>query len=194
MRLLLVGAGRMGGAMLKGWLATSAHEIHVLRPRPKDWLSSLESDGAIVAHDAAKGLAGMSFDAVVLAVKPQMMEEILDDLAPHLGAVDKVISVAAGLKIDFYRPYFPNASHVIRAMPNTPSAVGDGATICVGSQDVSVRKQVHDLLQPWGMWLGSMMKNRCMALLPYRVLGQLIFFCWLMSWPRKRGVLGFPLT
>ncbi len=150
MRLLLVGAGRMGGAMLQGWLASSAHEIHVLRPRPKEWLSSLESSGAIMAHDAAEGLAGMPFDAVVLAVKPQMMAEILGDLAPRLGDVDMVISVAAGLERDFYRPYFPKASHVIRAMPNTPSAVGDGTTICVGSQEGIVRHQVHDLLQAMG--------------------------------------------
>lgn len=150
MRLLLVGAGRMGSAMLRGWLASSAHEIHVLRPRPKAWLSDFERDGLVLGYDEAAALSGLSFDAVILAVKPQLMPEVLDELVPHLASVNMLLSVAAGLERPFYRKYFPHAGHVIRAMPNTPSAVGDGTIICVGSDDLSVRGQVHELLQAMG--------------------------------------------
>lgn len=122
--LVLIGCGRMGGALLDGWLKNGlAHgAVHVVDPNPRPELASL---GVSVNGDLPGGPA-----VLVIAVKPQMMADVLPRLS--VGADTLVVSVAAGVTIAAYEAAFP-ASAIVRTMPNTPAAIGQGITAIIGN-------------------------------------------------------------
>lgn len=125
--LVLLGCGKMGSAMLAGWLegGLSPKAVWVLDPNPSDWLR-----GTGVHLNA--GLPE-SPAIVLIAVKPQMMGEALPALVA-LGNGDTVfLSVAAGTSIARFEQAFGARSPIIRAMPNTPAAVGRGITAIIGN-------------------------------------------------------------
>ncbi|GAB4357359.1 MAG: pyrroline-5-carboxylate reductase [Oricola sp.] len=136
-RVVLVGSGNMGFAMLQGWLAAEmldAGDVFVVEPNEalRERAAGL---GVGVAADAGE-LPG-SFDAglVILAVKPQVMDAVLPayrDLAAR-GAT--FVSVAAGILIERYERILGETTPVIRVMPNTPAAVGAGMmVICANAR------------------------------------------------------------
>ena len=125
--LVLVGCGRMGGALLQGWLARglAPKAVHVIDPRVPAWVAErgISTEGAGPADPAV----------IVLAVKPQMMGDVLPNLARSGGADRLVLSVAAGVTLAAYGRSFPGAP-VVRAMPNTPAAIGQGITAIIGNE------------------------------------------------------------
>ena len=128
--LVLLGCGKMGSAMLEGWLkqGLALSAVWVADPQPSDWVRGL----------AAKGLhlnEGFPADPaiVLVAVKPQMMTEALPQLAPMGRGGTLFVSVAAGTPISHYETVLGAGTPVIRAMPNTPAAVGRGITAIVGN-------------------------------------------------------------
>ena len=125
--LVLLGCGRMGGAMLKGWLegGLPAASVYVIDPHPSDWLR-----GTGVRLNS--GLPDAPAVALV-AVKPQMMGDALPALASLGGGDTLVISVAAGTPISAFEAVLGEATPIVRAMPNTPAAVGRGITAIVGN-------------------------------------------------------------
>ncbi|MBU2868258.1 pyrroline-5-carboxylate reductase [Pacificibacter marinus] len=125
--LVLLGCGKMGSAMLKGWLkgGLPATSVTVLDPYPSDWL---KETGVHLNVDLPANPA-----IVLVAVKPQMMGDALPSLQA-LGNSDTVfLSVAAGITIKTYEDMLGAKTPVIRAMPNTPAAVGRGITGIVGN-------------------------------------------------------------
>ncbi len=121
--LVLVGCGRMGGAMLAGWLARGLDPARtvVVEPQPSDWLR-----GTGVALNAPLPLAPA---VAVIAVKPQMMGAAL----PALAGLDALfVTVAAGTRIAAYEAAL-GGIRMVRAMPNTPAAVGRGITAITGN-------------------------------------------------------------
>ena len=123
--LVLIGCGRMGGALLQGWLkhGLAASAVHVVDPAPRPELSGL---GISVNGEMPKSPA-----VLVIAVKPQMMAGVLPELA-GFGADTLVLSVAAGVNISAYEAAFPQ-SPIVRAMPNTPAAIGQGISAIIGN-------------------------------------------------------------
>ncbi|WP_134678788.1 pyrroline-5-carboxylate reductase [Paracoccus ravus] len=123
--LVLIGCGRMGGALLDGWLKNGLEPgaVHVVDPNPRPELTQL---GVSV-----NGTLPQSPAVLVIAVKPQMMAGVLPQLA-GFGAETLVLSVAAGVTIAAYEAAFP-ASPIVRAMPNTPAAIGQGITAIIGN-------------------------------------------------------------
>jgi len=122
--LVLVGCGRMGGAMLTGWLQRGLRpeNITVLDPNlSPDW----QDKGLRVNTDLPADPA-----VVVLAVKPQMMGDALAAMPDLSGSL--VISVAAGTTIATFEAAFPGAP-VVRVMPNTPAAIGQGISAMIGN-------------------------------------------------------------
>jgi len=123
--IVLVGCGRMGGALLRGWLAQglAPQAVRVVDPKVPSWVaeSGVKVDGPMPENPAV----------LVLAVKPQMMGPVLSDLGGP-GARRLVLSVAAGVTLDAYGRAFPDAP-VVRAMPNTPAAIGQGISAIVGN-------------------------------------------------------------
>ncbi len=129
--MALLGCGKMGSAMLQGWLTEGLppHAIHVVDPFPSDWL---KSTGVSVNQGFGEAPA-----FVVVAVKPQMMGEALPELAALGGGGTVVLSIAAGTKIAAFEQALGAGTPVIRAMPNTPAAIGQGITAICGNAHVT---------------------------------------------------------
>lgn len=125
--LVLVGCGRMGSALLEGWLAQGlrATAVHVIEPNPSDWL---RGQGVHLNGDLPDAPG-----AVMIAVKPQMMAEVLPELVAALNGATPVMTVAAGVTMASYQKAFGEGVPIVRAMPNTPAAIGQGITAIVGN-------------------------------------------------------------
>ncbi len=151
--LLLLGCGKMGGAMARGWLASGAIDrVMIVDPhRPNDPVIATDSRVFWVSEAAALDELG-ALDAVVLAVKPQMMDVALTALASKLTGTPLILSIAAGKTIAYFRPYFAATVPLVRAMPNLPAAIGRGVTVCVASDGVTAahQKLATDLLSACG--------------------------------------------
>ncbi|MGX9355417.1 pyrroline-5-carboxylate reductase [Roseobacteraceae bacterium S113] len=125
--LVLLGCGKMGGAMLQGWLegGLPPASVHVIDPNPSDWLRSTGvAINAALPSDPA---------IVLIAVKPQMMGDALPSIAAMGGGATLFVSVAAGTSIAGFESALGATSPIVRAMPNTPAAVGKGITAMVGN-------------------------------------------------------------
>ena len=129
-RLLLLGCGKMGGAMLEGWLAGGMPPagIAVIEPAPSERLAALAGEGLALNPGSPQPP-----DVAVLAVKPQMMAEAAPALASFAGQGTLYLSIAAGTPIAAFEAMFGDDAAVVRAMPNTPSAVGAGITALVAN-------------------------------------------------------------
>jgi pyrroline-5-carboxylate reductase len=127
--LVLLGCGKMGSAMLEGWLAEGlpATSVWVIDPHPSDWVRGI--DGLHLNEDLPASPA-----IALIAVKPQMMETALPRLTPMGGGGTLFLSVAAGTPIRFYEQVLGEGTPVIRAMPNTPAAIGRGITALIGNE------------------------------------------------------------
>ena len=145
--IVLVGAGKMGGAMLEGWLALGLDpkSVVAIEPQPARELSTLAGRG-LRLNPAATTVGEAA--AIVIAVKPQVAPEIVPTLAPYLGAGTVVLSIMAGRTLGFLEQALSQRAAIVRAMPNTPAAIGRGITVAVPNQRVSQRQRdlVHALL------------------------------------------------
>jgi pyrroline-5-carboxylate reductase len=136
--LLLAGAGNMGGAMLAGWLerGLSPARIIVQDPAPPAPIAALLARHAITAVPTVE--ASTAPPAVLLmAVKPQVMEQVFPPLAKVVGPKTVVLSIAAGRTLASFERHLPAGTAVVRAMPNTPASVGRGITGCVANAHVT---------------------------------------------------------
>lgn len=125
--LVLVGAGKMGGAMLAGWLdrGLPAEAVVVIEPRPSVELVALTEARGVRLEAAAP--AGLAARVMVVAVKPQVLDDVLPPLAGLVGAETVVVSVVAGKTIAAFERGL-GATRIVRTIPNTPSQVGRGIT------------------------------------------------------------------
>lgn len=137
---LIIGAGNMGGALLSGWLSSSlinARNLAILDPNP-----GVEAVYAI--ERGAKHLADFdeiprNIEIVLLAIKPQIFSQIQRQLAGMLGENVLIISIMAGIATNTLKDTFPGAD-IIRAMPNTPAAIGKGVTAFVADTALELPK------------------------------------------------------
>ncbi len=145
--LTLIGCGKMGGAMLSGWLERGLppSEVYLVEPNPE-----------AVAGFVAQGcnhveLPPAGARAVVIAVKPQMMGPALESLAGSRGD-SLFVSIAAGVTLASFRKALGEAARIVRTMPNTPAAVGRGMTVLVAGAEVGAadRSLAESLLSAVG--------------------------------------------
>lgn len=134
--LLLVGCGNMGLALLKGWLAagTTPEHIHVIEPGDP---SRVLAAGVLPGQLWTAAPAGLTPRVVLMAVKPQLMADALPPLAPLIGADTLLLSIAAGTTLARLAALSGGHRRVVRAMPNTPAAIGQGATVMVADAGVT---------------------------------------------------------
>ncbi|MGH6676664.1 MAG: pyrroline-5-carboxylate reductase family protein, partial [Xanthobacteraceae bacterium] len=140
--LLLVGAGKMGGALLQAWLdrGFNAACIRVLEPQLAPPIAAL-----CTARGVALGLPATPPSVLVLAVKPQVLDEVAASLAPLTHQDTLIISILAGKTIQDLAQRLPGA--IVRAMPNLAAAIGSGITAAVASASVTTaQKQTADAL------------------------------------------------
>lgn len=157
--VLLLGAGKMGSALLEGWLARGLDPktVYVIDPALPDVpLEKLKSLGVTVGPQAGD----LSNPAAILAaVKPQVAEGALPVAAAFAGPSTVVVSIMAGTTLKTLSAGFPDKTAIVRAMPNTPAAVGRGITGAFAGEGVSERQRAvaQTLLEAAGdvVWVES---------------------------------------
>src|SRR6201996_6603549 len=132
--IALAGAGKMGGAMLAGWLAggLDPNGAGGIEPHPSEEITALVAK-AVRLNPSAQQIGAL--DTLVVAVKPQMFREAGPTLKPLVAPSTLVVSIMAGATIAAIAEICGGA--VVRAMPNTPAAIGRGITVAVASDNVS---------------------------------------------------------
>lgn len=147
--IVLAGAGKMGGAMLTGWLARGLDpgDVAVVEPQPSDEIRALTARGVRI-NPVAEDVGAVA--ALVIAVKPQMFREAGPALRRFVGPGTLVLSIMAGTTIAALAEVCGGS--VVRAMPNTPAAIGRGITVAVPAADVSAgqRAMADALLRATG--------------------------------------------
>ncbi len=152
--LLLVGAGRMGGALLKGWLnlGLDPARVHVLDPAP-----SAEMQAFCASRGVKLGAPPSPPEVLVLAIKPQTFEGAAPALAAFIGRETLIVSILAGKTLVRVTAHLPGARAVVRAMPNLPAAIGAGITGVVANAAVTREQKTmaQALLEAGGavVWL-----------------------------------------
>ncbi|MBN9673618.1 pyrroline-5-carboxylate reductase [Roseibium aggregatum] len=155
---LLVGAGKMGGAMLSGWMAEGVDPsaVTVCDPRLSEEMDALLKQHGI--RHVASVPEDLSAAIVLVAVKPQLMDQVLPGLKPAVAADTLVLSVAAGTPVAKFQSVFGDVP-VCRCMPNTPAMVKRGITAVYPTGVVSEaqKEDVARLLSAVGkvVWLDS---------------------------------------
>ncbi|MFY9212243.1 MAG: pyrroline-5-carboxylate reductase [Aestuariivita sp.] len=129
--LVLLGCGKMGSAILAGWLdrGLPPGAVWVQDPMPSDWV---RAQGVHVNQDLPAAPA-----IVLVAVKPQMMGAALPDMVALGNGETVFLSVAAGTPIAHFQAVLGERTPIIRAMPNTPAAIGRGITALIGNQSAT---------------------------------------------------------
>ena len=154
--IVLAGAGKMGGAMLSGWLAQGleAARVAVIEPKPSDEIRAHLAKG--VRLNPSPKRAG-TVAAFIVALKPQAFREAGPGLKPFVDATTLVVSIMAGTTMASLSEVL--GGHIVRAMPNTPAAIGRGITVAVAAKDVSAtqRDTADGLLRATGSveWVGD---------------------------------------
>lgn len=150
-RILLVGCGKMGRAMLEGWLEQGVKpaDLFIVEPHPADLpvpaRQRVIADIARLPHDFRP-------DIVVLAVKPQSMDGVLPGLRRFADANAAFLSIAAGKTLAYFAKHLGPLARVVRTMPNTPASVRQGITVAVAgpSVDPVQRQRCETLLKAVG--------------------------------------------
>jgi len=147
-----VGCGNMGGAILDGWRVGGLDlgAVTVIRP------SGREIAGTRTVTSFAE--AGQPPKLVLLAFKPQKLDEVAPDLRRFLSASTVIVSVLAGVEVDSLRRRFPGAGAIVRAMPNLPVAVRRGVTgLFSADADHQTRTELNNLFSALGfaMWMAD---------------------------------------
>jgi pyrroline-5-carboxylate reductase len=157
--LVLVGAGKMGAAMLEGWLALglAPAAVTVLDPKPSAELRALAAERGFRLNPAAGDTQPP--EIFVLAIKPQMLDAVGPGLAPLVGPATLVVSILAGKTIAGIKGALASTGPVVRAMPNLAASIGRGATGAYASPETSARQRAaaHALLAGNGLveWVDS---------------------------------------
>jgi pyrroline-5-carboxylate reductase len=143
--LVLVGAGKMGGALLEGWLrlGLDPKRVAVLEPAPAPAVAALADRGLRLNPDV-KSLADVT--AIVIALKPQVAGQIIPSLAPLISGATVVVSIMAGRTLQFLASTIQRPCALVRAMPNTPAAIGRGITVAVPHNASAAQRQLADRL------------------------------------------------
>lgn len=141
--LVLVGAGKMGSALLSGWLAKglAPDQVAVREPSASPEIAALEGHGLSLNAPVAE-IAAREPSLVMLAVKPQAMADVLPELRPLVKPGTVFLSIAAGTGLGRLEDLLGVEVHAVRAMPNTPASVGRGITVACANQRVTQAQKV----------------------------------------------------
>ncbi|MEO0882652.1 MAG: pyrroline-5-carboxylate reductase [Pseudomonadota bacterium] len=149
--IALIGAGRMGEALASGWLrGRTRPEIILVDPAPSPLVEAMAEEESLALNPAARPV-----DVALLAVKPQVFSSAADGMAPWVGPGTLVLSIMAGIRLKQLSEIF-ETRRVIRAMPNTPGAIGKGVSVLSVQDDVSKQDitTATRLLRPLGKVMG----------------------------------------
>ena len=143
----LAGAGNMGGAMLRGWLGAGIDPARITVIRPSG--TPIENVTVLTAPPPDGEVPAV----LVLAMKPQKLDEAVQALAPATGEGTLIVSVLAGVEVASLAKRFPNHRAIVRVMPNTPSAIGKGVMLlhADANADTAAKTDAEALVTPLGL-------------------------------------------
>ena len=152
--IMLIGCGKMGSAMLRGWLGDADLDADFAIVEPvHDHLRWTESHPNVALYSSLTDAAGSGRTAtmIVLAVKPQLMDEAIAGLAPMADSNTAFLSIAAGIPTSWFAERLGAEAIILRSMPNTPAAIGKGVTVLfAGAAPVGVINLATQLLSAIG--------------------------------------------
>lgn len=136
MKIAFIGGGNMAAALIGGLIrkGVPAGNLYAIDPNEDARKRTADQFGVSVGASADAALA--QYDAVLLAVKPQIAKAVAEGLAPHLAPHQVVISIMAGIRIEDLARWLGGHARIVRTMPNTPALIGMGATGLVASSGV----------------------------------------------------------
>jgi pyrroline-5-carboxylate reductase len=152
--LILAGAGKMGGALLEGWIAKGLKPEAIIIVEPEAAIRDAHARRhgvKALAHPNALA-ANLQPDVIVLAVKPQVMDTVVGDYARFAGTGAAFLSIAAGKTIGGFEARLGGSAAIVRAMPNTPAAVGRGISVLCANRNVAAaqRRRCQELMEAVG--------------------------------------------
>ena len=150
--ILFIGCGNMAGAMLDGWLAGGmpGSAFTIFDPAPRNY-----PDG-VTALDAMPDSG--DYDAILIGVKPHMLGDIAESLAPLAGQDTVILSILAGVELETLRKRFPQAKGVVRVMPNLAVALGKSPVgLAQDGMDEGGKDSLIRFFDPLGLpeWVGE---------------------------------------
>lgn len=139
-----IGAGNMGHAMLKGMLSDKDKSNVIFTAKTKETKEKLKEELGI---DYRKNNIELAKEAkyIILAVKPYLYKDVINEIKPHLSKDSVIISITPGFTIDTMKGYLGGNIRVVRTMPNTPSMVGAGMSIVSFSDDDYTSDEIEDI-------------------------------------------------
>lgn len=160
-RILLVGCGKMGGALLSGWIEAgrAPAAITVVEPEASSFAKAIAALPFGIGHANSPHDLSDAYrpDIVVLAVKPQIMDEVAPNFRRFAEDGVVVLSIAAGRTIDYFHDALGKRAAIVRAMPNTAASIGRGITAAIANAYVSAAQHAlcEELLRAVGevVWL-----------------------------------------
>lgn len=135
--LLLMGCGKMGSAMLDGWLSSQIAQGGVVIVDPTGTPQYQGRNEISIYKKAGEVPSNLNPQVIILAVKPQQMDQALADYAKFASDDTLFISIAAGKTIRYFENHLGSTAQIIRAMPNTPAAIGQGITVICPNANVT---------------------------------------------------------
>ena len=163
-RIGLLGAGRMGSALAQGWLRKSrssvnADQIVLIDPRPGVGAQGLIEERGVSCVPALTSEVAATLGTLVVALKPDLVRSTLSAVNDDLPTDALVISIAAGVPLRTLTAALPDRP-IVRAMPNTPAAIGEGVSVCVANETADTKplmRQTEKLLKPAGLveWIAD---------------------------------------
>lgn len=192
--IAFIGGGNMASCIIGGMVANGFDPLQIRVGTPsqstRDRLSETTGTTSMADNHAAVAQA----DTVVLAVKPKIMRQVVEDLAPALSHKPIIISVAAGIPVAALKQWLGSEMPVIRAMPNTPSMVQAGATGLFTQSDLTTeqRSLVDKIFQAIGYscWVGR--EELIDAVIAVSGSGPAYFFLVLEAMQKVAQELGLP--
>ncbi|MFT7490962.1 MAG: pyrroline-5-carboxylate reductase [Pseudohongiellaceae bacterium] len=133
MSLLMIGCGKMGSALLSRWASSTSHQITVINP------SKIEAPVGVIVKHHVEALSDQRFDIIVIAVKPQLIEQVLPAYRQHLVDSGCVISVAAGYSVASIEKLIGKQA-IMRVMPNLPARIGRGVSALYANPSCSLEQ------------------------------------------------------
>ncbi len=132
-KVLIVGAGNMGEAMLRGWVKSPEkfNKLYVREPNPSNWLQKMHNESIIILNPLT--IDG-KINVCVFAIKPQVAEPIIQSTENDLAEDSLIISVIAGKDFNFFQSILKRKYSVVRVMPNTPVSIESGVSAIIGNK------------------------------------------------------------
>ena len=147
-KILLVGCGKMGGALLSAWLENGVDKANIIVVSP----DPIPHNHVKLYHSVSEVPGNFIPDVMILAVKPQIIADIASDYKRYVDNNVTILSIAAGKKLNFLENCFGAKSSIVRTMPNLPATIGKGTTVAIANKNVSevAEKYCDELLQAVG--------------------------------------------